>query len=279
MQQFEIDYAKLIEEVLSNGVVKQTRNAATRSLFGLQLKIDTHNSSKLALIQGRKMYPRGVLGELAAILREPYTVRDFEAWGCNYWSKWADESGYLNIDYGKAWYAEGQIEFLKECLANDPNNRRMLINAWRPDRLSQLSLPCCHYSYQFYVADGYLSMVWIQRSVDMMIGLPSDILFAHAWLIAIANEFGYKTGEITMQLGDCHIYEQHYTGQPELGGRSPVEEYLANVLHTDKSYYANEPHYIFTAELGKDFCQFDPGELLITADYDCGPKLNLELYA
>lgn len=279
MQQFEIDYANLVREVYEHGDERQTRNATTRSLFGMQLKIDTRDHSRLALIQGRKMFPKGILGELAAILRKPTSIEDFEAWGCNYWKQWAKEDGSIDVDYGNAWHADGQIDFLKHCLAKDPYNRRMMINAWRPHRLAHLDLPCCHYAYQFHVTtDGYLNMVWIQRSVDMMIGLPSDILFAHAWLIAIANEFGYKTGVITMQLGDCHIYEQHYTGQAELGGRSAVEEYLSHVLHTDKSFYANEPHYVYTAAEGKDFLTFEPGDLLITK-YEQGPKLNLELYS
>lgn len=271
MQQFEKDYAKLVQKVLNHGVDKETRNAKTRSLFGEQLKIDTRDSSKLALIQGRKMFPKGVLGELAAILRKPYSIRDFEKWGCNYWKKWAKPDGTINVDYGNAWHAEGQIERLKDKLANDPNDRRMIINAWRPERLDFLDLPCCHYSYQFHVENGYLNMIWIQRSVDLMIGLPSDILFAHAWLIAIANEFGYKTGVITMQLGDCHLYEQHMSS-------GNAEAYTNHVLQ-QSAKYENEPHYIYVAEKGKDFCQFEPKDLLITRDYDCGPKLELELYS
>ena len=76
MQQFEIDYAALVREVYTNGDERQTRNAKTRSLCGMQLKIDTRDHSRLALIQGRKMFPKGVLGELAAILRKPYNIRD-----------------------------------------------------------------------------------------------------------------------------------------------------------------------------------------------------------
>ena len=169
MQQFEIDYAKLIREIYNNGDKRNTRNATTLSLCGMQLKIDTRDHSRLALIQGRKMFPKGVLGELAAILRGPKKLKDFEAWGCNYWKQWAKKDGSIEVDYGNAWHANGQIDFLKECLANDPYNRRMMINAWRPERLNDLDLPCCHYAYQFHVTtDGYLNMVWIQRSVEML---------------------------------------------------------------------------------------------------------------
>ena len=278
MQQFEKDYAELVQKVYIDGDERQTRNAITRSLFGMQLKIDTRDSCKLALIQGRKMYPKGVLGELAAILRQPKHIKQFEEWGCNYWKQWAQEDGFINIDYGNAWFADEQIARLKDKLANDPYDRRMLINGWRPYRLEHLDLPCCHYAYQFHVtSDGYLNMVWIQRSVDMMIGLPSDILFAHAWLIAIANQFGYKTGVITMQLGDCHIYEQHYTGIQPNSKYTALKLYLTEV-EARADIIENEPHYIYTATKGKDFCEFDPRDLLIT-DHDCGPKLELELYS
>lgn len=278
MQQFEIDYANLVREVYTHGDERQTRNATTLSLCGMQLKIDTRDHSRLALIQGRTMFPKGVLGELAAILRKPTHIRDFEAWGCNYWKQWAQEDGFIDVDYGNAWFDGGQMERLKDKLANDPYDRRMLINAWRPYRLNHLDLPCCHYAYQFHVTtDGYLNMVWIQRSVDMMIGLPSDILFAHAWLIAIANEFGYKTGVITMQLGDCHIYEQHYK-ETQPGLRTNAVQAYLNEVETRALKYANEPHYVYTAAEGKDFLKFDPRDLLITK-YEQGPKLNLELYS
>jgi len=213
MQKYEQDYMKLINNVMLMGTAKQTRNGATKSLFGQQLKIDMTDGN-FPLIQGRKMSYKGILGEFAAIIRGPKCLADFEKWGCNYWKLWADDNGDLEVDYGNAWHADGQYERLIDKLKNDPSDRRMIINGWRPERLDKLSLPCCHYSYQFCVAEGKLSMVWLQRSVDMMIGLPSDFVLAATWLIVLANEVGLDPGEITMQLGDCHVYEEHWLGAP-----------------------------------------------------------------
>ena len=226
---------------------------------------------RFPLLQGRRMYPKGVIGEFAAMVRKPKHLRDFEKFGCNYWKQWANEDGSINIDYGNAWFEGDQIEHLKDCLANNPNDRRMIINAWRPERLAELNLPCCHYSYQFYVSDGYLSMVWIQRSVDTMIGLPSDIILAAVWLITLANEFNYKTGDITMQLGDCHLYEEHI----ESGA---VDEYLENVRKFNNTIFLKTalPYYALTSEPGADFTIFEPQNLAIT-EYATCDNIQLEL--
>lgn len=268
MQQFEIDYAKLVERVLINGEKRQTRNGETTSIFGEMLTVSLNGSNTFPILQGRKMYPKGVLGELAAILRKPTHISDFEKWGCNYWKTWAKEDGSINVDYGNAWHADGQIEQLKHDLTYDPMNRRMIINGWRPEKLTELDLPCCHLMYQFYIREGkYLDMLWTQRSVDTMIGLPSDIVFAAAWLIAIANEFSLQPGEIKMSLGDCHIYAEHYDA---------AMEYVNRVF--TKPLKGPVPTYRLASKPGKDFCLFEPNDIALSV-YQSHPKLELELKA
>tara|TARA_R110000851_G_C13101976_1_gene568685 strand:- start:7663 stop:8469 length:807 start_codon:yes stop_codon:yes gene_type:complete len=268
MQAFEHDYAALIARILAEGTKKYGRNGTTTSLFGMSLVVDNLDAS-FPVIQGRKMYPQGVLGELAAMLRRPKCVQDFRDWGCNYWGLWANEDGSINVDYGNAWFDfEGfdQIAQLKESLANNPDDRRMIINAWRPHKLAELSLPCCHYSYQFYVRNGHIDMIWTQRSVDMMIGLPSDIIFAAAWLIAIANEFDMIPGRIKFDLGDCHVYQEH---------TSAAYEYIYRVENREVKRH---PTYLLVTERGKDFCQFKPTDILMN-EYDSLPAMKLELKA
>lgn len=210
MMQFEKDYATMVENVLAVGEERMTRNGTTVSTFAKTLVVNMMDGT-FPLIQGRQMFYKGVLGEFAAMIRQPKHLRDFEQWGCNYWKLWAKEDGSIDIDYGNAWFADGQMDRLIDKLKNDPYDRRMLINGWRPERLASLDLPCCHYSYQFYVRDGkHLDMIWNQRSVDMMIGLPADIILAAAWIITLANEVGLVPGIITMNLGDCHVYEEHF---------------------------------------------------------------------
>jgi len=106
----------------------------------------------------------------------------------------------------------------------------MLINGWRADRVikNELSLPCCHYAYQFFAkSNGELELLWHQRSADVMIGVPSDIVFAALWLTTLANHTGYKPGKITMVFGDTHIYEEHIKGAEEYCKRPelPLPDY------------------------------------------------------
>ncbi len=267
MHQLELDYADLILRILREGVRKETRNGATTSIFGQQLKFDM-SDGYFPIIQGRKMFPKGVLGEFAAMIRQPKTLADFEAWGCNYWSKWAKEDGSIEVDYGNAWFANGQIDRLKDCLANNPNDRRMIINAWRPERLAELDLPCCHYSYQFYVAKGTLHMVWIQRSVDTMIGLPSDFILAAIWLLTLAKEFMLQPGTVTMQLGDCHIYEEH---------EEATDVYLGNVSHSIPNHF-DSPIARLNVKAGTPFESFEPEQLELRIPFTY-PKIDLELKA
>lgn len=246
MQQFEKDYAALVDSILYAGEERMTRNGITKSMFARTLVINMLDGA-FPLIQGRQMFYKGVLGEFAAMMRQPKHLRDFERWGCNYWKLWAKEDGSIDVDYGNAWFADGQMERLIDKLKNDPYDRRMLINGWRAERLGDLDLPCCHYSYQFYVSHGkYLDMVWNQRSVDMMIGLPADIILAATWMIVLANEVGLEPGVITMQLGDCHIYEEHF---------EQAKEYLANAA---KNQYMKPTYFKLLASKGTPMVEMRP---------------------
>lgn len=271
MLEFELNYIELVTKILQRGERRNTRNQPTRSLFAERLVVDMSDGIYFPLLQGRQVFYKGIFGELAAIIRKPKHVDDFREWGCNYWNKWADkETGELRIDYGNAWFEGDQIKRLKHCLANNPTDRRMIINGWRPAKLPVLDLPCCHYAYQFYVtADKRLHMLWHQRSVDVMIGLPSDIVFAAAWLIMIANEFNLKPGIITMDLGDTHIYEGHVAN---------TFKYLAQAqeLHEGRELLKT-PEYYLLAKPGKDFLTFEPSDIKID-NYEHQPKIGFDLY-
>ena len=270
MLNFEYNYYLLVNEILAKGERRTTRNATTKSLFGTSLVIDVP-AGVFPMLQGRKMYYKGVIGELAAFFRGPKNLSDFEQFGCNYWKPWADEDGNLTIDYGNAWLESGQIDHLKYCLKFNPTDRRMLINGWVPGNLDKLSLPCCHYSYQFYVREGaYIDMIWNQRSVDVMIGLPSDIILAYTWLIMLANEFGYEPGKVIMNFGDTHIYESH---------QDNAYEYVQRVFTAINDNRPLKAHmYKLNAPAGKDFLKFEPSDITIFQGDDLG-KLEFEIHA
>lgn len=267
MSNFENEYVKLVYNVLLYGEKRSTRNADTKAVFGESLKFDLLDG--FPILEGRKIFYKGIFGELAAMLRRPTCVVDFEKWGCNYWKLWADKNGKLDIDYGNAWFDfEGfdQIADLKDKLKNNPTDRRMIISSWRPHKLNELSLPCCHYSYQFYVDNNNgLHMIWTQRSADLMIGVPSDAVFAAALLIAIAGEFDLTPRTIKMDFGDTHIYSSHIDKANEYIFRFRNLDCIGGVLYQYQDF-------------GKDFCEFTPDSIELI-DYNPGPVIGFDLHA
>jgi len=272
---FERDYAKLVKEIMDFGIERQTRNAVTKSLFGKTLRINMEDNY-FPILMGRQMFYRGVIGELAALLKGPKTLRDFERYGCNYWKQWAKEDGSIEVDYGNAWLDFNGVNQLKELvqgLKADPYGRRHIVTGWRPDRLKELSLPCCHLLYQWYVRDHqgkrYLDMVWYQRSVDTMIGLPSDIILAYMWNKLVANDSGYVPGEIIMMLGDTHIYEPHY---------DKAHKYLSNVSKMKHDPEITLPKIAIYQGGSPGMENFDPHQVMVY-EYNPAPKIEFELLA
>lgn len=212
MINWENKYIELIESILSNGELKECRNGYAMSTFGNIIKIDTITQG-FPILQGRKIFYKSVLGELAAFLSVAQSVKEFEDHGCKYWKSWAGEDGKLNLDYGRTWRnfnGVNQLDLLRQELKNNKNSRRLIVSGWRPDTVPNLSLPCCHILYQWYVSkNNILNMIWYQRSVDTMVGLPSNFILAATWNMLLANELGMESGELTFMLGDTHIYEEH----------------------------------------------------------------------
>tara|TARA_R110000744_G_scaffold238065_2_gene355448 strand:- start:1989 stop:2390 length:402 start_codon:yes stop_codon:yes gene_type:complete len=90
-----------------------------------------------------------------------------------------------------------------------------MVSAWNVGELDQMTLPPCHYGFQCYVADGKLSLMWNQRSVDIPLGLPFNIASYGTLLLLLCEETGYEPGELIGSLGDCHIYLNQIEGAEE----------------------------------------------------------------
>lgn len=217
----EQQYLNLVKNIIDNGEIKDTRNGKTVSQFGAQIKITELKEGRFPLLTSRKHFFKGIIGEYAAFLKGPKSVQDFEKEGCNYWKLWGDEDGSLNVDYGNAWRdftgdgSINQIDYVIDLLKNDPNSRRMIITGWNPEHVinKELSLECCHHTYQFHVQEGkYLNLKYIQRSVDTLIGMPSNFVLASLMVLTFAKAAGLLPGEIIMDFTDVHIYEEHIEG-------------------------------------------------------------------
>jgi len=271
----KLQYAKLIQKIMHSGQKRETRNVSTYSIFGELIEIDI--STHFPLLNGRKLFYKPVLGELAAMLRGPKHIDDFKKFGCNYWNSWGykkdahdinnahgPDEGHIEVDYGNAWLdfnGFNQLEDVVNKLQNNPADRRIIVSGWRPDRLDKLSLPCCHMLYQWYVRGDTLDMVWYQRSVDTMVGLPSDIILCAAWNIILANQCGYKPGVIKLVLGDTHIYDNHING---------TLDYLRQLNNCEE---AKVPYEI---DPKATISNFRP-EMLTLGEYQPQDKLGFEL--
>lgn len=266
---FEYDYAELAQTVLDHGEIREGRNGKTKAMFGATLEFDL--TKEFPLLTQRRMFPAGILGELAAMLRGPKHINDFKRWGCNYWDKWAKPDGSIAIDYGNVWHdfnGVNQIDQLREAIIGSPTSRRMLISGWRPG--ADVDLPCCHVMYQFYVRKGqYLDMIWTQRSADVMVGVPSDAVFAAAWLITMCAEFTWLTpGRVIMNFGDTHIYEEHF---------EDAKTYADSVLNSYRAGLQLVPVQWSCDEVTTNFCEFEPSWIGLHNTNPLAPRYNFVL--
>lgn len=256
MQTFERDYLDLVLQILNEGEEREGRNGKTKALFGTTLTFDLQEG--FPLLTTRKMFYKGVLAEMAAFLRSPKMVQDFEAQGCNYWKQWQDdEHGNIRVDYGNKWidfHGTNQLTNLIDGLRTKPHDRRHIISGWDPSNLSNLSLPCCHLLYQWYVReDKYLDMMWYQRSADTMIGIPADMILAGIMNILIAREVGLIPGRVKMVFGDTHIYEEHFNKAKD---QIAIGQQLSSLVSTIKWHLLMRP--------GCDIYSFTADDLVIT---------------
>jgi thymidylate synthase len=211
MENVELQYLKVAENILQNGIKQQGRNGVTQRLPFQTL--DFNISNELPLLTTRQIFYKGVLGEYAAFIRQPKHIDRFKFFGCNYWDKFANVFGDIEIDYGNKWIDwNGHNQFLATLmeLKNNPTSRRLVISGWDPSNLHNVDLPCCHYSYQFWSDGKNLSLLWNQRSGDWMVGIPSDMILASVMLLCFASLADLKPQNIKMVIGDAHIYEEHF---------------------------------------------------------------------
>lgn len=272
---FERSYMALVSRILSEGEVVAGRNGNTKSLIGETLKFNL--ALEFPILQSRPYPYKGVFGEFAAIIRGPKYLEDFIKFGCGYWAKWAnqDNSLSINVDYGNAWLdfnGVNQLEWLVNEIKTNPQSRRLIVSGWNPANVinNKLSLPCCHYAYQFLVRDNVLHMVWIQRSADTMLGVPADALLASLWLIALSNETGLSAGTCTMHFADTHIYEEHFEEAAKLV--SAFSEYERTNFGA-----LSGTQWKYNAEPGQKLVDFLPSDISLIDYKSFGPKVNFVL--
>ena len=209
-------YLSLLNRILTEGHQKGDRTGTgTLSVFGHQMRYDLQDG--FPLLTTKKLHLKSIIYELLWFLRGDTNVRWLQDHGVRIWNEWADENGDLGPVYGHQWrswpdYRGGtidQIAQVEEMIKRNPNSRRMLVTAWNPAGVEDMALPPCHCLFQFYVADGRLSLQLYQRSADTFLGVPFNIASYALLLQMMAQVTGLQPGEFVHTTGDTHLYLNH----------------------------------------------------------------------
>lgn len=221
-------YLSLLNRILTEGHQKGDRTGTgTLSVFGHQMRYDLQDG--FPLLTTKKLHLKSIIYELLWFLRGDTNVRWLQDHGVRIWNEWADENGDLGPVYGHQWrswpdYRGGtidQIAQVEEMIKHNPNSRRMLVTAWNPAEVEDMALPPCHCLFQFYVADGRLSLQLYQRSADTFLGVPFNIASYALLTCMMAQVCGLQPGEFIHTLGDTHLYLNHLEQVDEQLSREP----------------------------------------------------------
>ena len=209
-------YLDLLNRILTEGTKKTDRTGTgTLSVFGHQMRFNLEDG--FPLLTTKKLHLKSIIYELLWFLKGDTNVKYLQEHGVRIWNEWADENGDLGPVYGHQWrswpdYNGGTIDQISnviDMIKNHPDSRRMVVSAWNPAEVDQMALPPCHCLFQFYVADGRLSLQLYQRSADTFLGVPFNIASYALLLMMMAQVTGLKAGDFIHTTGDTHLYLNH----------------------------------------------------------------------
>ncbi len=241
------EYIDIVKKILDEGVWKDNRTGVrTLAIAGAMFEHDMSNG--FPLLTTKQMATKSIKVELEGFIKGITDKRWYQERGCHIWDEWCNptkvqyghdmetkrkmlEEPDLGPIYGFQWRhfnteykglehdytGEGinQLKNVVDTIKKNPGDRRMIVSAWNPTHLHQQALPPCHYGFQVTIIDEKLNLLWNQRSVDTMLGLPFNIASYALLLHLLAKESGFEEGKLIGFLGDIHIYENHLNGAEE----------------------------------------------------------------
>jgi thymidylate synthase len=233
-------YLDLLKKVMDEGVDREGRNGKTRALFGQQMRFNMADG--FPAMTTKKLAFKAVKSELLWFIEgsnDDNRLKELNGsertiWTDNaeadYWKPKAKFDGDLGRIYGVQWRAwqkpngetVDQLANVIEMIKTDPGSRRLIVTAWNPGELDQMALPPCHMFFQFFVANGKLSLFMHQRSCDVFLGVPFNIASYSLLLHMIAQVTDLQPGEFVHSLGDTHIYHDHFDAVKEQLSREPM---------------------------------------------------------
>ncbi|MGN0225117.1 MAG: thymidylate synthase [Prevotella sp.] len=209
-------YLDLLDRILNEGVRKEDRTGTgTLSIFGNQMRFNMKDG--FPLLTTKKLHLKSIIHELLWFLKGDTNVKYLQENGVRIWNEWADENGELGPVYGHQWrawpdYSGGTIDQISNVvnqILHTPDSRRMIVSAWNVAEVDKMALPPCHTMFQFYVAEGKLSLQLYQRSADTFLGVPFNIASYALLLMMMAQVTGLEAGDFIHTTGDTHLYLNH----------------------------------------------------------------------
>lgn len=209
-------YLDLLKRIKKEGVTKGDRTGTgTMSVFGHQMRFNL--AEGFPLLTTKKLHLKSIIHELLWFLKGDTNVRYLQENGVRIWNEWADENGELGPVYGHQWRSWSdnkggtidQISNVIEQIKNNPDSRRLIVTAWNPADVEHMALPPCHCFFQFYVAEGKLSLQLYQRSADTFLGVPFNIASYALLLMMVAQVTNLQLGDFVYTTGDTHLYLNH----------------------------------------------------------------------
>lgn len=211
-----IQYINLLEKILEEGVEKHDRTGTgTKSIFGYQTRCVLADG--FPLLTTKKLHLKSIIHELLWFLSGSTNIKYLQDNGVRIWNEWADENGELGPVYGHQWRSwptsDGghidQISQIVDQIKHNPDSRRMICCSWNVADVPQMALPPCHCLFQFYVANGRLSLQLYQRSADTFLGVPFNIASYALLLMMMSQVCNLQPGEFIHTTGDTHLYLNH----------------------------------------------------------------------
>ena len=259
-------YLDLLQHVLDNGTVKSDRTGTgTKSVFGYQTRFDLNDG--FPLLTTKKLHTRSIFYELLWFLKGDTNINYLHENKVTIWDEWADANGNLGPVYGYQWRHWNtqnggfidQISDVIEQIKKNPDSRRLIVNSWNVGQISEMALPPCHCMFQFYVADGKLSLQLYQRSADIFLGVPFNIASYALLLAMVAQVCGLQCGDFVHTFGDAHLYSNH--------------------IEQAKLQLTRQPYPLPTLKLNpevKNIFDFTYEDIIIE-NYQCHPHIKAEV--
>ncbi len=209
-------YLELLDRILNEGVRKDDRTGTgTISVFGNQMRFNLKDG--FPLLTTKKLHLKSIIYELLWFLRGDTNVEYLHEHKVSIWDEWASPNGDLGHIYGYQWrkwqdYNGGVIDQISQAIdmiKHSPDSRRIIVSAWNVADLDKMNLPPCHILFQYYVANGRLSLQLYQRSADTFLGVPFNIASYALLLMMTAQVTGLEPGDFVYTTGDTHLYLNH----------------------------------------------------------------------